>query len=214
MAGLGLPFCDVQLAKAARRPAAVPLLLQVDIQELVEEYRRTGREITSIKAAAQAAPQTQPKKAKPAAAAVKLEGGDVGPKLEAGSAPEVAEVKREEGDGDADQPHATTAGKQPGAAGRKHRAEEPATAQQRGAAPPDAGVHQTQGTFALRPAAAGGEASPFVVAVTPGGGADPSKASVCAARAASVCRLPPLRLHLPAVPHVPLRACPSCAIRS
>lgn len=187
---------------------------QVDIQELVEEYRRTGREITSIKAATPAALQPQPKKPKLAAAASKLGGGEAGLRLEAAPATQAAEVKREEGDGGAAPPHAATAGKQPAAAGRKHRAEDSAALQQRGEAPPEGAVHQTQGTFALRPAAAGGEASPFVVAVTPGGGGDPSKASSCAAGTCPRRRLQTLHARsAPSVPGVPaapshLAGCP------
>ena len=161
-----------------RVPTAVPV--QLDIEQLVDEYRRSGRELVPV-AQRLAAASPVHKKAKQggkadgggaaAGAAAAVAAGTV--KEEVKEEPEApvaaAGVKTEEGEEEA--------GGGGGAAGKKHRSTEEAAAAG-GAAPTEA--HRTQGSFALRPAA------PAVdVPVTPGttgaktpGGGDASTAKV------------------------------------
>ncbi|KAL4451456.1 hypothetical protein ABPG75_007118 [Micractinium tetrahymenae] len=153
----------------------------IDIEALVAEYRRSGREgaaATAARLSAAAAAASPPHKrartapAKGGAAAAAAAAGSVEVKEEDG----MAEVKTEEGSEGAEQQHAT--------AGKKHRKEEPgasAAASPAGAAAGQAAAHVTQGTFALRPAAAAdGLATPGAVVQTPGLG-DGSTAKIPAA---------------------------------
>ncbi|PSC69078.1 transcriptional adapter ADA2-like isoform X1 [Micractinium conductrix] len=155
----------------------------LDIEQLVDEYRRSGRELVPV-AQRLAAASPVHKKAKQggkadgggaaAGAAAAVAAGTV--KEEVKEEPEApvaaAGVKTEEGEEEA--------GGGGGAAGKKHRSTEEAAAAG-GAAPTEA--HRTQGSFALRPAA------PAVdVPVTPGttgaktpGGGDASTAKIPAA---------------------------------
>lgn len=150
---------------------------QLDLDELVGEYRRTGKDLLGscikppLAAPPTAAPAPTPKKARNGAAVGSGVAAAAGVKLEDGDG---VEVKAEAQEG----PAVLAAGGQGtagGAAGKKHQA----AAAPPGLQPQDSGVtaaaaaaadegqHRTQGTFQLRPAAPLPAGSPFIVAVTP-----------------------------------------------
>lgn len=163
---------------------------QMDVEQLVAEYRRTGRDMLAQRAAAASGLPPHPKRGKGS------KGGGVKQEEGAAAGAEVKEEEGEEGmdvdvkaegeDADGRQQTAATAagGSEQGGeeaegpaaktGGKKHRSAEPEAAarQAGGAAPPADPGHRTQGTFALRPVAAPlpGEVLGSPLAKTPGGG--------------------------------------------
>ncbi|KAL4853568.1 Transcriptional adapter ADA2 [Chlorella vulgaris] len=149
----------------------------LDLDELVGEYRRTGKDLLGscikppLAAPLTAAPAPTPKKVRHGAAAGSGVAPTAGVKLEDGFG---VEVKAEAQEGLA----VLAAGEQGargGAAGKKHQVEAAPPGLQpqdsgvaaAAAAAADEGQHRTQGTFQLRPAAPLPAGSPFIVAVTP-----------------------------------------------
>ena len=203
-------------------PLRHPAMAGVSIEQLVEEYRRSGRDAAlSLRGDASAAPsgskqQQQRSKAAAAAAAaaavtagagIKKEEGEEGGDAAGAEAMEVDAKEEDAGEGKASEP--TTA------AGKKHRSgqvppggklEQQLQDEEEAAAEASAAAQQ-RGTFTLRPAAAN---DPNIVpcgtvAKTPWGGGEPGTAKVrrrCGARVMPRCWCDTnLRVNLAPPPH-------------